>query len=163
MRRGLRYLCPMTASAGILLYRFADRRFEVLLAHPGGPFWRNRDAGAWSIPKGELRPGEDAEAAARREFAEELGAPPPGALRPLGAIRQRGGKRVEAFALEGDFDVGAVRSNTFEIVWPPGSGRKASFPEIDRAAWFALAAAREKILASQTPLLDRLEQLCAPP
>ena len=150
----------MTASAGILLYRFVNGRLQVLLAHPGGPFWRRRDLGAWSMPKGELRPGEDAEAAARREFAEELGEPPPGALRPLGAIRQRGGKHVEAFALEGDFDVAALSSNTFEIVWPPRSGRKASFPEIDRAGWFALPAAREKILASQAPLLDRLERLC---
>ncbi|MGA2794581.1 MAG: NUDIX domain-containing protein [Roseiarcus sp.] len=149
------------ASAGILLYHCLEGRLLVLLVHPGGPFWRHRDLGAWSIPKGERRPGEDGEAAARREFAEELGDQPSGALQPIGAIKQRGGKHVEAFALEGDFDVAGVRSNTFQISWPPGSGRTASFPEIDRAAWFTLPAAREKILASQAPLLDRLEQLCA--
>jgi predicted NUDIX family NTP pyrophosphohydrolase len=149
------------ASAGILLYRWLNGQLLVLLVHPGGPFWRHRDLGAWSIPKGELRPGEDGEAAARREFAEELGDRPPGALAPIGAIRQRGGKHVEAFAAEGDFDVAGVRSNTFQISWPPGSGRTASFPEVDRAEWFTLPIAREKILASQAPLLDRLEQFCA--
>jgi predicted NUDIX family NTP pyrophosphohydrolase len=149
------------ASAGILLYHWLEGQLQVLLVHPGGPFWRRRDLGAWSIPKGELRPGEDGEAAARREFAEELGEEPSGALQPIGAIRQRGGKHVEAFALEGDLDVAEVRSNTFQIAWPPGSGRVASFPEIDRAEWFTLPAAREKILASQAPFLDRLEALCA--
>jgi len=149
------------ASAGILLYRWLNGQLLVLLAHPGGPFWRHRDLGAWSIPKGELRPGEDGEAAARREFAEELGDRPSGALRSIGGIRQRGGKHVEALALEGDFDVAGLRSNTFEIAWPPGSGRVASFPEVDRAEWFALPAARQKILASQAPFLDRLEALCA--
>lgn len=152
----------MTAvSAGILLYHCLKGELQVLLVHPGGPFWRRRDLGAWSIPKGERRPGEDCEAAARREFAEELGDRPSGALQPIGEIRQRGGKHVEAFALEGDFDVAGLRSNTFQISWPPGSGRMASFPEIDRAAWFTLPTAREKILASQLPLLDRLERLCA--
>jgi predicted NUDIX family NTP pyrophosphohydrolase len=150
-----------TASAGILLYHYLKGEFHVLLVHPGGPFWRHRDLGAWSIPKGERRSGEDFEAAARREFAEELGDRPPGALQPLGEIRQLGGKHVEAFALEGDLDVDSVRSNTFQTTWPPGSGRTVSFPEIDRAAWFTLPAAREKILASQLPLLDRLERLCA--
>jgi len=155
----LRYLPGMVTSAGILLYRFRDGELQLLLAHPGGPFWRKRDAGAWSIPKGELRAGESAAEAARREFAEELGEAPAGALSPLGVIRQRGGKIVEAFAVEGDFDVAALRGNTFEIVWPPKSGRLASFPEIDRAEWFPLPAARDKILASQAPLLDWLERL----
>jgi predicted NUDIX family NTP pyrophosphohydrolase len=150
------------SSAGILLFRRQTGRLEVLLAHPGGPLWRRRDLGAWTIPKGERLPGEDAEVAARREFFEEIGAAAQGALLPLGEIRQAGGKRVEAFALEGDLDADAIRSNTFEMEWPPRSGRRAAFPEIDRAAWFALPQARAKILASQAPLLDRLAQSCAP-
>src|SRR6478672_5988447 len=124
-------------SAGIMVYRLLHREAQVLLVHPGGPFWRNRNEGAWSIPKGELAPGESAEAAARREFAEETGMTPEGNLMPLGAIRQRGGKQVEAFALEGDFDVEALRCNHFEMEWPPRSGTLASFPEIDRMAWFS--------------------------
>jgi predicted NUDIX family NTP pyrophosphohydrolase len=124
-------------SAGILAYRMNTRGLEVLLAHPGGPFWRNKDEGAWSIPKGELDPSEDPEQAARREFAEELGS---GAtileLTPLGEIRQRGGKRVIAFAGEGDFEPATLESNTFEIEWPPRSGRRQSFLEVDRAQWF---------------------------
>ncbi|HEV2623374.1 MAG TPA: NUDIX domain-containing protein [Frateuria sp.] len=147
---------PIT-SAGILMYRQHDGGVQVLLAHPGGPFWRRRDGGAWMLPKGELLPGEAAEAAARREFEEELGAPADGPLHPLGRLRQRGGKWVEAFALEGDFDPDALRSNLFELEWPPHSGQRASFPEIDRVAWFALAQARGKILPSQEALLDRLE------
>ena len=150
-------------SAGILMYQRRDGALFVLLVHPGGPFWRGRDRGAWSIPKGEHGPDEDPEAVARREFEEELGTPPPGALQPLGAVRQKGGKRVEAFALKGDLDVAAVRSNTFEIEWPPRSGRRATFPEIDRAAWFALPLAREKILASQLPLLEKLAALLGEP
>jgi len=146
----------MRTSAGILLFKRRDDGPAVLLAHPGGPFWRNRDAGAWSIPKGELSPGESAEAAARREFAEETGMTPQGDLLPLGVIRQRGGKHVEAFALEGDFDVDALRCNDFEMEWPPRSGTMARFPEIDRVAWFALADARCKILSGQVDLLDRL-------
>ena len=121
----------------------------VLLVHPGGPFWRNRDLGAWSIPKGELNEAEDAEAAARREFREELGIEAVGQLRPLGNIRQRSGKVVHAFALEGDLDVSAVRSNTIAIEWPPRSGHTIRIPEIDRAAWLDLPLARKKILASQ--------------
>ena len=147
------------SSAGILMYRRRDGELAVLLVHPGGPFWRRRDLGAWSIPKGELAASEDAEIAARREFGEELGAVPTGTLRPLGHIRQRGGKRVEAFALEGELDVDQVRSNSFTIEWPPRSGRIETFPEIDRAEWFTLPSARKKILASQRPFLDRLEQL----
>lgn len=146
----------MASSAGILMYRQTGRGLEVLLVHPGGPFWQIRDAGAWSIPKGEMDEGEDAAAAARREFLEETGCTLEGALEPLGDIRQRGGKRVTAFAVEGDLDVDAVKSNTFEIEWPPKSGRMQSFPEIDRAAWFDLPAAHVKILESQRQLLDRL-------
>ena len=146
-------------SAGILLYRRRNGALEVLLAHPGGPFWARRDDGAWTIPKGLVDSGETDENAARREFNEELGAEATGPLIPLGSVRQRGGKEVEAFALEGDFDPAALRSNTFETEWPPRSGRKETFPEVDRAAWMDLATARQKILAAQRPLLDRLEAL----
>ena len=143
-------------SAGILAYRRNTRGLEVLLAHPGGPFWRNKDEGAWSIPKGEIDPSEDPEQAARREFAEELGS---GAtilqLTPLGEIRQRGGKRVIAFAGEGDFDPATLESNTFEIEWPPRSGRRQSFPEVDRAQWFDPEAARVKLLSAQVEFLNR--------
>ena len=148
-------------SAGILLYKHLGHEILVLLVHPGGPYWRNKDLGAWSIPKGERIPGEDAETTARREFAEELGMKPDGSLSPLGRIRQRGGKQVEAFAVLGEFDVDRLTSNTFEMEWPPRSGRKQSFPEVDRAAWFSLAEAREKINAGQHVLIDRLEALCA--
>jgi len=147
-----------TMSAGILMYRRGDGGLDVLLVHPGGPFWRNRDLGAWSIPKGELNDGEAPEQAARREFAEELGIKATGRLRPLGQVRQRGGKLVLAYALEGTLDADAVRSNEISIEWPPRSGRTISVPEIDRAEWFPLALAREKILASQQPFLDRLER-----
>jgi predicted NUDIX family NTP pyrophosphohydrolase len=146
-------------SAGILMHRRAKGELQVLLAHPGGPFWRRKDAGAWSIPKGEIEAGEPAEAAARREFAEETGFPPSGVLRPLGTVRQRSGKVVEAFALDGDFDIDQLRGAMVEIEWPPGSGRVQSFPEIDRLGWFALPIAHEKILPAQAPLLDRLEDL----
>jgi predicted NUDIX family NTP pyrophosphohydrolase len=144
------------SSAGILLYRRADATLEVLLVHPGGPYWRRKDEGAWSIPKGELDAGEDAGDAARREFTEETGFRLAAPLEPLGEIRQRGGKRVTAFAVEGDIDVTAVKSNTFEIDWPPRSGKLQTFPEIDRAEWFDLPTARAKILESQRPFLDRL-------
>jgi predicted NUDIX family NTP pyrophosphohydrolase len=146
-----------TTSAGILMYRRGDAGIDVLLVHPGGPFWQNRDLGVWSIPKGELEDGEDPETTARREFAEELGTEAAGPLRPLGRVRQRGGKIVLAYALEGTLDVGTVRSNEIAIEWPPRSGRTIYVPEIDRAAWFALPLARTKILASQQPFLDRLE------
>jgi predicted NUDIX family NTP pyrophosphohydrolase len=147
-------------SAGILMWRRdAAGRIEVLLGHFGGPVWAKRDAGAWAIPKGLVEPGEELEACARREFEEELGQRPEGVLMPLGRIRQKGGKLVEAFALEGDLDASAIASNRFTMEWPPKSGRLQSFPEIDRAAWFALAEAREKILPSQSAILDLLEQL----
>jgi predicted NUDIX family NTP pyrophosphohydrolase len=144
-------------SAGILLHRGRRDRLEVLLVHPGGPAWSKRDAGAWSIPKGEYADGEDPLAAARREFEEELGsAPPPGEAEDLGEVRQRSGKRVHGWAIPGDLDVSTVVSNTVEFEWPPRSGRIIEIPEIDRAEWFGLAAAREKINAGQMPLLDRL-------
>lgn len=142
--------------------RGAAGAVEVLLGHFGGPIWAKRDAGAWAIPKGLAEPGEGLEACARREFEEELGVKPEGALTPLGRIRQKGGKWVEAFALEGDLDAAAIHSNSFTLEWPPKSGRFQSFPEIDRAAWFALPEAREKILPSQSGILDRLEIVAGP-
>jgi predicted NUDIX family NTP pyrophosphohydrolase len=141
------------------MYRGAAQSLEVLLVHPGGPFWRNKDDGAWSIPKGEIDAAENPKDVARREFMEELGSAPAGQLLPLGEIRQRGGKRVHAFATEGDLDVRTVASNTFEMEWPPKSGRTQTFPEVDRAEWFAVPTARMKILGGQRPLLDRLEEL----
>jgi predicted NUDIX family NTP pyrophosphohydrolase len=138
------------------MYRRAAAKLEVLLAHPGGPYWRRKDHGAWTIPKGEIGAGEDASDAARREFAEETGMALAGPLAPLGEVRQRAGKRVVAFAVEGDIDADSIKSNTFELEWPPKSGRKQTFPEIDRAGWFELTAARSKILEGQRPLLDRL-------
>lgn len=145
-------------SAGLLLYRQSpDSVLEVLAVHPGGPFFGNRDEGAWSIPKGEVEGDGDAEATADREFAEELGtAAPPGARIDLGQITQRGGKRVRAWAVAGDLDTTTVSSNTFELEWPRGSGQMASFPEVDRAAWFTVAEARRKLIEAQTPFLDRL-------
>ena len=145
-------------SAGILLYRQRDGRLEVLLAHPGGPFWAKKDLGAWTIPKGEIGDGEDAQAAARREFNEETGLAVPGELIALTPIKQRGGKTVIAWAACGDCDPAQIRSNTFSMEWPPRSGKQQEFPEIDRAAWFGLDAARERILPAQVPLLDELEQ-----
>lgn len=144
-------------SAGIILYR-KRRGIEVLLVHPGGPFWRNKDLGAWSIPKGEYL-DEDAETAARREFAEELGLEVSEPLVALGQAKQRGGKLVTAFAAESDLDVRDIRSNTFELEWPPRSGKRQVFPEVDRAEWFTLEEARTRINAGQRPLLDRLVQL----
>ena len=146
-------------SAGILMYRRRGGAGGVLLVHPGGAFWRNREAGAWSIPKGEIGEGEDPAACARREFEEELGTAPAGELVPLGTVRQKAGKIVEAFAVEGDFDTATAVSNHFRCEWPPRSGRFESFPEVDRAEWFALDAAREKLLEGQLPLLDRLAEL----
>jgi predicted NUDIX family NTP pyrophosphohydrolase len=145
-------------SAGILLHRHPDEALEVLLVHPGGPAWARRDLGAWSIPKGEFEPQEDPLAAARREFQEELGSPPPeGGVLDLGEIRQRSGKWVRAFALAGDFDVTTVSSNTFPFEWPPRSGRMIEIPEVDRAEWFTLSLAREKVNPAQVALLERLE------
>lgn len=148
-------------SAGILMYKRVDGQRLVLLVHPGGPFWRGKDLGAWSIPKGEPEPGEEVEATARREFTEETGTAPDGPLLPLGQIRQRGGKTVTAFAIAGDLDASRVRSSEFQLEWPPKSGRTQSFPEVDRAGWFDLATARKKILEAQRPLLDRLEEILA--
>jgi len=146
-------------SAGILMWRRRGGAREVLLAHFGGPQWRNRDAGAWAIPKGLVEAGEDLEACARREFEEELGVRPDGELVALGRIRQKGGKLVEPFALEGDLDPAAISSNGFTVEWPPRSGRFQAYPEVDRAAWFPLGEAREKILPSQLPILDAFERL----
>lgn len=149
-------------SAGIAMWRRgAAGQAEVLLGHFGGPIWARRDAGAWAIPKGLIEEGEAPEACARREFEEELGVHPEGPLTPLGRIRQKGGKWVEAFALEGDLDAGAIVSNHFTLEWPPRSGRVQSWPEIDRARWFTLAEAREMILPGQRPILDLLETLLA--
>ena len=146
-------------SAGILMWRRRGGDREVLLAHFGGPMWAKKDAGAWAIPKGLVEEGEDLEACARREFAEELGVEPKGELVPLARIRQKGGKWVEAFALEGDLDAGAIVSNHYRLEWPPRSGRFGSWPEVDRAAWFTLPEARTRILPSQLPILDRFEAL----
>jgi predicted NUDIX family NTP pyrophosphohydrolase len=155
----LRVTLMAATSAGILLYR-RNGDLEVLLVHPGGPYWRTRDDGAWSIPKGELDGEENMEVAARREFAEELGIEVTGPLQSLGQIRQRAGKIVWGYALEGDLGVSSVRCNEVSMEWPPRSGRTINFPEIDRAAWFDLTVARQKILAAQRPFLDRLETLC---
>lgn len=141
------------------MYRRISGTLEVLLVHPGGPFWRTQDEGAWSIPKGEMGEGESPEEVARREFMEELGSAPAGQLSSVGEIRQRGGERVRAFAVEGDIDVATIESNTFELEWPPKSGRLQTFPEVDRAEWFDLESAHTKILAGQRPLLGRLEVL----
>ena len=144
-------------SAGILLYRTTSGRPEVLLVHPGGPFWARKDAGSWSIPKGECGDAEEARACALREFEEETGtAVPPGELLDLGEVKQRGGKVVSAWAAEGDLDADAVRSNTFTMEWPPRSGRTAEFPEVDRAGWFSADEAREKLVSAQAELVDRL-------
>jgi predicted NUDIX family NTP pyrophosphohydrolase len=143
-------------SAGILMYRRAGGTLRVLLVHPGGPFWAKKDAGAWSIPKGEHGDSEDAFAVAKREFAEELGQEPTGCFRALGNVTQAGGKVVNAWAVEGAFDVGAITSNTFELEWPPKSGRRQSFPEVDRAEWFTLDDARKRILPGQRDFIDRL-------
>ena len=146
-------------SAGVLLYRFRNGAPEVFLVHPGGPFWAKKDAGAWSIPKGEAAPGEDLLARAQREFAEETGFAAVGNFRALAPIRQSGGKIVHAWAVEGDCEAAAIKSNTFELEWPPRSGRVQVFPEVDRAGWFALPLAREKINPAQRSLLDDLERL----
>jgi predicted NUDIX family NTP pyrophosphohydrolase len=144
-------------SAGILLYRHGADGPEVLLVHPGGPFWAKKDLGAWSIPKGEYEDGEDPQACALREFEEETGtAPPSGALVELGEVRQKNGKRVTAWAAEGDLDAAAVRSNTFTMQWPPRSGRVQEFPEIDRAGWFGVGDALVKLIPAQAEFVSRL-------
>ena len=147
----------VVTSAGLLLYRVGAAGVEVLLGHMGGPFWARKDAGAWSIPKGEHGPEEDPRLAAVREFAEEIGRPPPeGPDVPLGTVRQRGGKSVTAWARAGDLDVTTISSNTFEMEWPPRSGRRQSFPELDRARWCPLDEARGLVVAAQVELLERL-------
>lgn len=138
------------------MYRRRDGRLEVFLVHPGGPFWAKKDAGAWSIPKGEYAEGEEPLAAAQREFEEETGFVARGNFVELGAVKQPGGKVVRAWAAEGDCDPSALKSNVFEMEWPPRSGKVASFPEVDRAAWFSVEEARERILKGQVPLLDAL-------
>jgi len=144
-------------SSGILLYRGGGAALEVLLVHPGGPFWAKKDLGAWSIPKGEHDDAEQALAAALREFEEETGTKPgEGDLTDLGTVRQKSGKVVQAYALEGDLDADAIRSNTFSMEWPPRSGRQSEFPEVDRAAWFGIDEARERINPAQAAFLDRL-------
>ena len=148
-------------SAGVLMYRRSGSQLEVLLVHPGGPFWAKKDAGAWSIPKGEFDAVEAPLAAARREFIEELGIDPGAALTPLRVVTQSRAKVVHAFAAEGDADPGTIASNTFEIEWPPRSGRMQAFPEVDRAAWFTLDEARVKIVAGQRAILDALATLTA--
>jgi predicted NUDIX family NTP pyrophosphohydrolase len=146
-----------TRSAGILLYRRDRSRTEVLLVHPGGPFYRKNDAGSWQIPKGLVEPGENAAQAAKRETEEELGIPLVGTPWPLATIKQTGGKIVEAFALEQSLDADAIVSNRFEIEWPPRSGKRTSFPEVDRGAWYGLETAGAMMLVSQRPLLDALK------
>lgn len=146
-------------SAGLLMHRQVSGTLEVLLVHPGGPFWAKKDAGAWSIPKGEIEEGEDALAAARREFEEETGRSAEGSFVPLQPIRQRGGKHILAWAFEGDFDPLQLRSATFSMEWPPRSGQQRDFPEVDRAAWFAVEEARRRVNAGQVPLVDELSRL----
>ena len=144
-------------SAGILLYRFQQKKLQVMLVHPGGPFWKNKDAGAWSIPKGEFTDEEPLNAA-RREFREETGIEISGNFLELPVVKQKSGKLIFAFALEQDIDISIIKSNTFEIEWPPKSGKKTAFPEIDRAAWFSPGEAKEKINPGQAALVDELIQ-----
>jgi len=141
------------------MYRLREGVLEVLLVHPGGPFWANRDLGGWTIPKGEIGPDEEPLVAAQREFAEETGGTSHGPFIPLTAIRQRAGKTVHAWAFEGDFDPALLRSNKFTVEWPPRSGQQREFPETDRAGWFTLEAAREKLLPAQLPLVEELAVL----
>lgn len=141
------------------MYRRSGSNLELLLVHPGGPFWAKKDLGAWSIPKGEYAGDEDPLAVAQREFEEETGVRPRGQFEPLGEVVQAGGKRVTAWAVEGDLDPATLISNTFELEWPPRSGRKRSFPEVDRAEWFSPKEAAQKILAGQRPFIDRLVKL----
>ncbi len=146
-------------SAGILLWRRRDGRLEVLLAHPGGPLWAKKDHGHWTIPKGEVEPGEELTAVARREFGEETGHPlPDGELVDLGEIRQKSGKLVLGFGVQGDIDAASAVSNTYDMEWPPRSGRVQAFPEIDRVEWFGMDEARARLKAAQVPFLERLEE-----
>ena len=148
-------------SAGILLYRLADDSLEVMLVHPGGPLWQNKDLGAWSIPKGEFLPGQDPLATAKREFKEETGGTVRGSFTEMMPVRQAGGKLVYAFAVEGDFDVTKLKSNTFSMEWPPKSGRMEEIPEVDRGEWFDLNTARIKMNPAQAAFIDQLEALLA--
>jgi predicted NUDIX family NTP pyrophosphohydrolase len=145
-------------SAGLLLYRFGNSGLEVFLVHPGGPFWARKDAGAWSIPKGEYPESEDALAAAKREFEEETGMAVEGNFLPLGEVKQAGGKIVAAWALEGDLDPASIRSNVFQMEWPPKSGSMREFPEVDAGGWFSMEAAQGKLLKGQLPFLSRLAE-----
>ena|SRR5438270_9899394 len=149
---------PRTSS-GLLMFRRRDGRLQVLLVHPGGPFWKNKDEGAWSIPKGEVDDNEDLLLCARREFEEELGIAPQGSFIALSPIKQKAGKIVHAWCFEGDLDAGSIRSNTFTMEWPSKSGKLAMFPEVDRAQWFDLPAARRKINPSQVAFIDEVERL----
>ena len=149
----------MKQSAGLLMFRVRSGQLEVFLAHMGGPFWSGKDQGAWSIPKGEFAEGEEPFAAAQREFAEETGCTAQGPFIPLAPITQRGGKRVHAWAVEGDCDPAQLRSNTFSMEWPPKSGRRQEFPEVDRAGWFAIPVALEKILSGQRELVLELAKI----
>ena len=146
-------------SAGLLVYHRRDGRLEVFLVHPGGPFWAKKDFGAWSIPKGEVEPGQDELAEARRELREETGCAIAGEVQPLKPVEQAGGKTVHAWAMAGDCDAEHITSNTFTMEWPPRSGRRQEFPEVDRAAWFDLPTARQKINPAQAALLDELEAM----
>ena len=146
-------------SAGLLLYRLRNGGIEVFLVHPGGPFWAKKDQGAWTIPKGEIEPDEEPLQAAIREFAEETGTAVSGAFRPLPSCRQAGGKTIFAWAIEGAIDAEAVKSNTFEMEWPPRSGKRRAFPEVDRAQWFALDEAQRRINKAQVVLLEALTGL----
>jgi predicted NUDIX family NTP pyrophosphohydrolase len=149
-------------SAGLAVYRRTERGIEVLLVHPGGPFWRNKDDGAWSFPKGEFTDGEDPLTVARRELAEETGCVADGEFLPLGAVKQAGGKIVHLWAVEGECDAANIRSNTFMAEWPPRSGQRQAFPEVDRAGWFAPDDARRKLLDAQRAFVDRLLEVAQP-
>lgn len=150
---------PAKVSAGLLVYRFTSAQLELLLVHPGGPFWAKKDDGAWFIPKGELEVDEAPLAAARREFREELGLPPPGGEPlELGTVKNKGGKLIHAWALLGDLDLSAFRSNKFELEWPPRSGKMREFPEVDRAEFFGVERAREKMHPAEQPFIERLLQ-----
>ena len=150
---------PKKTSAGLLLHRRRHGELEVFLVHPGGPFWAKKDLGAWSLPKGEFAEGEDPLAAARRELTEETGFSVDGEFRPLKPLRQPSGKTIFAWAVEGDCDPAALRSNTFELEWPPKSGKRQAFPEVDRAAWFPIEEARMRIIAGQVPFLEELVEM----
>lgn len=146
-------------SAGILLYRFNKKQLELLLVHPGGPFWVKKDEGAWTIPKGELNDKEDALLAAKREFEEETGLKPEGDFIKLSPVKQKAGKLIYAWAVQGNIDITQLNSNTFEMEWPPRSGKRKTFPEVDKAAWFTPAAARSKMVEGQLPLIEEIQKL----